>query len=53
MNIYVGVLFFFFVMGLFRFFFGIVLVWIVEVLFLCKLVSVDRFMYYPVLVFLR
>ena len=33
--------------------FGIVLVWIIEVLFLCKLVSVDRFMYFPVLVFLR
>ena len=52
MNIYVGVLFFL-VMGLFHFFFGIVLVWIVEVLFLCELVLVDRFMYYPVLVFLR
>ena len=43
---------FFFVMGLFRFFW-IVLVWIVEVLFLCELVSVDGFMYYHVLVFLR
>ena len=52
MNIYVGVLFFL-VMGLFHFFFGIVLVWIVEVLFLCELVSVNRFMYYHVLVFLR
>ena len=51
--IFMLVFYFFFVMGLFRFFFGIVLVWIVEVLFLCKLVSVDRFMYYPVLVFLR
>ena len=33
--------------------FGIVLVWIIEVLFLCKLFLVDRFMYFPVLVFLR
>ena len=33
--------------------FGIVLVWIIKVLFLCKLVSVDRFMYFPMLVFLR
>ena len=33
--------------------FGIVLVWIIKVLFLCKLVSVDRFIYFPVLVFLR
>ena len=33
--------------------FKIVLVWIVEVLFLCELVSVDRFMYYHVLVSLR
>ena len=37
----------------FFFFFWIVLVWVVEVLFLCELVSVDRFMYYPMLVFLR
>ena len=33
--------------------FEIVLVWIVEVLFFCKLVSVDRFIYYHVLVSLR
>ena len=50
MNICVVVLFFF-IMGLFHFFLdGWVLVWIVEVLFLCELVSVDRFMYYHVLV---
>ena len=33
--------------------FWVVLVWIVEVLFLCELVSVDRFIYYHVLVSLR
>ena len=32
---------------------GIVLVRIIKVLFLCKLVSIDRFMYFPVLVLLR
>ena len=52
-NICVGVLFFFFFLniGLFHFFFfWIVLVCIVKVLFLCELVSVDRFMYYHMLV---
>ena len=33
--------------------FWVVLIWIVEVLFLCDLVSVDRFIYYHVLVSLR
>ena len=33
--------------------FGIVLVWIIKVLFLYKLISVDRFIYFPLLVFLR
>ena len=59
MNICVGVLFFFFVFCFFFLLwvcfdvFGIVLIWIVEVLFLCELVSIDKFMYYHVLVFLR
>ena len=51
-NICVVVLFCFFCYG-FVSIFEIVLVWIVEVLFLCELVSVDRFMYYNVLVSLR
>ena len=51
MNICVDV--FFFCYGFVSFFFFIVLVWIVEVLFLCELVSIERFMYYPMLVFLR
>ena len=48
-------LFFFFVCVCYGFvlIFEIVLVWFVEVLFLCELVSVDRFMYYHVLVSLR
>ena len=50
MNIYVDV--FVFRYG-FVSIFEIVLVWIVEVLFLCELVSVGRFMYYHVLVSLR
>ena len=53
MNICVGVLFFLLWVCFIFFFFGIVLVWVVKVLFLCELVSVDRFMYYPMLVFLR
>ena len=51
-NICVDV-FFCFLWVCFVFFFFIVLVWIVEVLFLCELVLVDRFMYYHVLVSLR
>ena len=48
------VFFFFFRYGFVSFFFFlVVLVWIVEVLFLCELVSVDRFMYYHVLVSLK
>ena len=43
---------FFFCYG-FVLFFEIFLVWFVEVLFLCELISVDRFMYYHVLVSLR
>ena len=57
MNICVVVLFcfvfFLFVCYGFVLIFEIVLVWFVEVLFLCELVSVDRFMYYHVLVSLR
>ena len=55
MNICVDVLFFFCFVFCYEFvsIFEIVLVWIVEVLFLCELVSVDRFMYYHVLVSLR
>ena len=57
MNICVVVLFcfFFFLFVCYGFvlIFEIVLVWFVEVLFLCELVSVDRFMYYHVLVSLR
>ena len=52
-SICVGVLIFFFFLWVFFDIFGIVLVWIIEVLFLCKLVLVDRFIYFPVLVFLR
>ena len=51
-NICVGILFFLLLWVCFDVF-RIVLVWIVDVLFLCELVSIDRFMYYPVLVFLR
>ena len=51
-SICVGVLIFFFLWVFFDIF-GIVLVWIIKVLFLCKLVLVDRFIYFPVLVFLR
>ena len=50
-SICVGVLIFFLLWVCFDVF-GIVLVWIIKVLFLCKLVSVNRFIYFPMLVFL-
>ena len=52
-NICVDILFFFFCYGFVLSFFLVVFVWIVEVLFLCELVSVDRFIYYHALVSLR
>ena len=42
-----------FVYGFVSFFFGLSLFGLLRYLFLCELVSVDRFMYYHVLVFLR
>ena len=53
MSICVGVLIFFLLLWVCFDVFGIILVWIIKVLFLCKLVLVDRFIYFPVLVFLR
>ena len=52
-SICVGVLIFFLLLWVCFDVFGIILVWIIKILFLCKLVLVDRFIYFPMLVFLR